>query len=153
MRKTRLSSVHLIPLSFLAAILIGTILLLFPISSAGGNWTSPVDALFTATTSVCVTGLVVKTTYEYWSLFGQVVILILIQIGGIGVITAVSTLMMLARRRFSLSDRLMLRDALNLEDMSGLLSFLARIIRWTLLVEMTGALLYMLAFVPRFGPA
>lgn len=153
MRCIKLSSIHLIPLSFLAAILLGTLLLSLPVSSAEGNWTSFPDALFSATTAVCVTGLVVKDTYQYWSLFGQAVILVLIQIGGIGVITAVSTLMLLARKRFSLSDRLTLRDSLNLEDISGLLSFLLKVIRVTLAVELIGAFFYMLAFVPRFGAA
>ena len=153
MKKIRLTSAHLIPLSFLAAILIGTVFLALPISSAAGNWTPFTDALFTATTSVCVTGLVVKDTYQYWSHFGQVVILVLIQVGGIGVITAVSTMMMLARKRFSLSERLMLRDAMNLENLNDLLGFLLKVIRGTLVVEMIGALLYMIAFIPGFGMA
>ena len=153
MKKIRLTSANLIPLSFLAAILIGTVVLALPISSAAGNWTPFTDALFTATTSVCVTGLVVKDTYQYWSHFGQVVILVLIQVGGIGVITAVSTMMMLARKRFSLSERLMLRDAMNLENLNDLLGFLLKVIRGTLVVEMIGALLYMIAFIPGFGMA
>ena len=153
MKKIRLTSAHLIPLSFLAAILIGTVFLALPISSAAGNWTPFTDALFTATTSVCVTGLVVKDTYQYWSHFGQVVILVLIQVGGIGVITAVSTMMMLARKRFSLSERLMLRDAMNLENLNDLLGFLLKVIRGTLVVEMIGALLYTIAFIPGFGMA
>ena len=148
----KLRSVYLIPLSFLIAILIGTLLLALPISSAEGNWTSFPDALFSATTSICVTGLVVKETFRYWSLFGQVVILILIQIGGIGVLTAIATLMLITRRHFTLSDRLMLRDALNLDSISGLLGFLTRIISGTLAIEAAGAVLYMFAFVPRFGP-
>ena len=143
MKKIRLTSAHLIPLSFLAAILIGTVFLALPISSAAGNWTPFTDALFTATTSVCVTGLVVKDTYQYWSHFGQVV----------GVITAVSTMMMLARKRFSLSERLMLRDAMNLENLNDLLGFLLKVIRGTLVVEMIGALLYTIAFIPGFGMA
>ena len=149
----RLSSVHVIPLSFLAAIIIGTLLLALPVSSAQGQWTSLPDALFSATTAVCVTGLVVKETFRYWSLFGQAVILVLIQIGGIGVITTVSTMLLLAHRHFSLSERLMLRDALNLETLSGLLSFLTRVIIGTLGVELAGALFYMFAFVPRYGLA
>ena len=87
MKNIKLSSVYVIPLSFLGAILIGTILLALPIASADRSWTPLVDALFTATTSVCVTGLVVVDTFSYWSIFGQVVILLLIQIGGLGVIT------------------------------------------------------------------
>lgn len=151
MKKTKLSSVYLIPLSFLSAILIGTLFLILPVSSAGGDWTPFVDALFTATTSVCVTGLVVVDTYSYWSIFGQAVILVLIQIGGLGVITVVSTMMLLAQKRFSLSQRTVLRDALNLETLQDLLGFLSKLIRGTLAAELTGALLYMLAFVPRFG--
>ena len=150
MNRIKLTSAHLIPLSFLAAILIGTIILALPISSAAGNWTPFTDALFTATTSVCVTGLVVKDTYQYWSHFGQVVILALIQIGGIGVITAVSTMMMLARKRFSLSERLMLRDAMNLENLNDLLGFLLKVIRGTFVVEMIGACLYVFTAISAF---
>lgn len=153
MKSLKLSSVHVIPLSFLGAILIGTVLLTLPVSCAGGSWTPPVDALFTATTAVCVTGLVVVDTFSYWSLFGQAVILVLIQIGGLGVITVVSTLMLAAHRRFTLSSRLVLRDALNLDSLSDLLGFLSKVVRGTLLVELVGALLYMLDFVPRYGPA
>ena len=151
MKKFKLSSVHIIPLSFLCAILLGTLLLALPVSSASGSATPLIDALFTATTSVCVTGLVVVDTFSYWSLFGQAVILLLIQIGGLGVITVVSTLMLVAHKRFSLSNRLMLRDALNLDSLSDLLGFLARVARGTLLVELAGALFYMLDFVPRYG--
>ena len=151
MKNIKLSSVYLIPLSFLGAILIGAILLALPVSSAAGTWTPPIDALFTAVTSVCVTGLVVVDTYSHWSLFGQAVILLLIQIGGLGVITVVSTLMLVAHKRFSLSDRLMLRDAMNLDTISGLLGFLSRVIRGTLIVELAGAVFYAMAFVPRFG--
>ena len=153
MKTFKLSSIHLIPLSFMGAILIGTLLLILPVSSAAGSWTPFVDALFSATTSVCVTGLVVVDTFSYWSMFGQVVILLLIQIGGLGVITVVATLMLVTRKHFSLSDRLMLRDAMNLETISGLLGFLARVVRGTLIVELIGALLYMPAFIPRYGIA
>ena len=151
MKRFRLSSIHLIPLSFLAAILIGTVLLSLPVSSAEGHWTPLVDSLFTAATSVCVTGLVVVDTYLYWSTFGQAVILVLIQIGGLGVITVVATLMLLANKRFSLNSRLTLKDALNLNSTSGLLGFLSRIIRGTVIAELVGALLYMTAFIPRLG--
>ena len=151
MKKFKLSSIHLIPLSFLAAILIGTVLLALPVSSASGTWTPFEDALFTSATSVCVTGLVVVDTYLYWSVFGKAVILVLIQIGGLGVITVVATLMLLAHKHFSLSSRLTLRDAMNLDSISGLLGFLSRVIRGTLIVELIGALLYMPAFIPVFG--
>ena len=151
LKKIKLSSVYLIPLSFLGAILIGTLLLVLPVSSASGTPAPFVDALFTATTSVCVTGLVTVDTYNYWSLFGHIVILVLIQIGGLGVITVVSTMILMTRKKFSLSERLLLRDALNLESLSDLLEFLAKLIRGTLIAELIGAILYMFAFIPRFG--
>lgn len=153
MKKLKLSSVYLIPLSFLGAILVGTVFLMLPVSSAGGNWTPLVDALFTATTSVCVTGLVVVDTFSYWSIFGQSVILLLIQVGGLGVITVVSTLMLMARKHFSLSARTVLRDSLNLESLSDLLGFLSKLVRGTVAAELTGALLYMIVFIPQFGVA
>ena len=151
MKKHKLSSIHLIPISFLSAILFGTILLSLPFSSADGSWTSLENSLFTATTSVCVTGLVVVDTFSYWSIFGKTVILLLIQIGGLGVITVFSTMMLIAHKNFSLSSRLTLRDALNLESISGLLGFLSRIVRGTLIVELAGAILYLPAFIPAFG--
>ncbi|MBP3819712.1 MAG: potassium transporter TrkH, partial [Butyrivibrio sp.] len=114
MKKWSFSSEHLIPLSFLGAILIGTLLLLLPISSASGNTTDFLTALFTATTSVCVTGLVVVDTYSHWSVFGQVIILILAQIGGLGIITVASLFMLVTRKKFSMGQRIILTDALNL---------------------------------------
>ena len=86
----KLTNTRLLAISFAAVILFGTLLLCFPFSSAAGEWTNPVDALFTATTATCVTGLVVKDTGTYWSLFGQIVILTLIQVGGIGFMTLIT---------------------------------------------------------------
>ena len=91
-------------------------------------------------------------TYAHWSLFGKVVILILIQLGGLGIVTAISMVMLFLRRRFSLRSRTLLLDALNLDSRLGLLSFLTRIFKWTLIVEGLGAALYCFAFIPRFGP-
>ena len=151
LRKHRISSVQLIPMSFLAAILAGTLLLMLPICTAPGEKTPFLTALFTATTSVCVTGLVVVDTFSHWSTLGHLVILGLIQIGGLGVITVNATMMLLVRRRFSLGDRLLLQDALNLERSAGILGFLVKLLRGTLIVEGAGALLYALAFVPAYG--
>ncbi|MBR2669191.1 MAG: potassium uptake protein [Solobacterium sp.] len=153
MKSNKLSSAHLIPLSFLGAILIGTILLMCPFASANGTATPFLTALFTSTTSVCVTGLVVVDTYSHWSILGQFVILILIQIGGLGIITILSLLMVITRKKFSLGDRIMLQDALNLNSRSGVLQFMFRIIRGTLIVEAAGAILYALIFVRQFGAA
>jgi len=106
-RLLSLSTTHIILLSFLAAILTGAILLSLPISSADGKATPFLDALFTATTSTCVTGLVVTPTVTSWSVFGQIVILLLIQIGGLGVITIMSGLMILLHRKMPVTVSLL----------------------------------------------
>ncbi|MBQ1711739.1 MAG: potassium transporter TrkH [Firmicutes bacterium] len=142
---------RLIVLSFLFVILLGSFLLNLPWATKDGIEFTYFDALFTATSATCVTGLIVADTQTTFTVFGKIVLICLIQIGGLGVITVVATLMMLARKRFSLSSRLALRDALNLDSISGLLGFLSRIVRGTLIVEIIGALLYMIAFVPAFG--
>lgn len=153
MRKQRLwvSTTHIILLSFLIAILIGALLLSLPISSANGKATPFLDALFTATTSTCVTGLVVTPTVSSWSVFGQIVILILIQIGGLGVITIMSGLMILLHKKMGIGDRLLLQDAFNLNSLSGLVRFVKRVVGGTLIIEGIGALLYMTVFIPEFG--
>ena len=115
MKRIRIAPVQFIPLSFFITILTGTLLLLLPFSTAAGQETGVVTALFTATTSVCVTGLVVVDTYAHWSLFGQLVILILIQIGGLGVVAVGSIILLLGKRKFSLSDRLLIGDSLNVD--------------------------------------
>lgn len=149
--RKRISPGRIIPVSFLLAILFGTFLLMLPVSSATGESQDLVTALFTATTSVCVTGLVVVDTYAAWSLFGKIVILILIQLGGLGIISFTSMMMILLRRRFSIEDRQLLVDAMNFDTGNGLLRFLIRIFRWTFAVEGFGALLYTFEFIPRYG--
>ena len=151
LREIKLSPVQIIPASFFLAIAAGTVLLLLPVSSAKGCSTDFVTALFTATTSVCVTGLVVVDTYAHWSPFGQCVILLLIQAGGLGMIAVAASIMLVARRKFSLTDRILLRDAFNLNSHSRLLSFLMKVLKGTFLAEGIGALLYAAAFIPVFG--
>ncbi len=154
MKKQRLlslSTTHLILLSFLIAILVGTILLSLPISSSDGKPTPIIDALFTATTSTCVTGLVVNPTVSSWSVFGQVVILFLIQIGGLGVITIMSGIMILLHKKMGIGDRLLLQDAFNLNSLSGLIRFVKKVVTGTFIVEGCGALIYMTVFIPQFG--
>ncbi|MBP5599164.1 MAG: potassium transporter TrkH [Lachnospiraceae bacterium] len=151
MNKRLFSSVQMIPISFFAAIIVGAFLLMFPFASKDGSWTSFVDALFTSATSICVTGLTVVDTGNYWSIFGQTIILILIQIGGLGVITVFSIIMIVAQKKFTLSDRIMLKDALNLETTSGVIKFMIRIIKMTAFVEILGAALYSIEFIPRYG--
>lgn len=153
MKKQRLkmSTTHIILVSFLAAIMIGALLLSLPISSADGKATPFIDALFTATTSTCVTGLVVTPTVTSWSVFGQAVILLLIQIGGLGVITIMSAIMIMLNKKMGIGDRLLLQDAFNLNSLSGLIRFVKKVVFGTLLIEGVGALLYMTVFVPEFG--
>ena len=149
--KIRLSTTQIILLSFLAAILIGAVLLSLPISAANGETTPFVDALFTATTATCVTGLVVVPTVVHWSLFGQIVILLLIQIGGLGIITVMAGLGLLLQRKLRLADSLLIQDAFNLNSLSGLGSFVKKVILGTLLIEGIGAVLYMPIFIPKYG--
>ena len=153
MKKSKLkpSTTHIILFSFFIAVLLGAVLLSLPISSATEEWTPFVDALFTSTTATCVTGLVVVPTFSAWSTFGHIVILFLIQIGGLGVITVVSILAMMFHRKMGLSDRLLLQDAFNLNTLSGLSKFVKKVVLGTFLVEGIGALLYMTVFVPEFG--
>ena len=152
-RRFRVSPAKIIPASFLFVILLGTLLLMLPISSADGQGKDPVTALFTATTSVCVTGLVVVDTFAAWSIVGKIVILILIQLGGLGIISFMSMTMVLLKRRFSLEDRQLLVDAMNFDTGNGMLRFLMRIFRWTFIVEGLGAVMYLAEFIPRFGIA
>ena len=147
----RLTTTQIIMLSFLGMILLGSVLLALPISSADGRPVPYLDALFTATTATCVTGLVTLTTVSTWSTFGHVVILLLIQIGGLGVITIISAVMILLNKRMGIGDRLLLQDAFNLNTLSGIVRFVKRVLFGTFLVEGVGALLYMTVFVPEFG--
>lgn len=146
-----LSTTQWIMLSFFIVILIGSLLLFLPISVKEGQSVTYLDALFTATSATCVTGLVTVPTVTTWSIFGQIVILILIQIGGLGVVTILSGMMMLLHRRIGLGNRLLIQDAMNLNTLSGLLRFIKKVLLGTLLVEGVGALLYMIVLVPDFG--
>lgn len=147
----KLSTTQVIMLSFFFAILLGSFLLALPIASATGVAVPYIDALFTATTSICVTGLVTVPTVSTWSLFGQIVILILIQIGGLGIITVISGLMISLHKKIGIGDRLLIQDAFNLNSLSGLVKFIKNVLLGTFIVEGVGALLYMTVFVPEYG--
>lgn len=149
--KKSLSTTQIIALGFFVAILIGTALLMLPVSSADGRVTPLIDSLFTATTSICVTGLVVVPTYLHWSAFGKVVILLLIQLGGLGIISFTTGIMMVIGRRITLHDRILLEDALNLNTLSGLVAFLRKIFCGTFIIEGIGALGYTFLFIPKYG--
>ena len=126
MRRVRFkpTTTQIIAFSFLPVILLGSLILWLPVSSADGESVAYLDALFTATTATCVTGLVTVTTAEAWSFFGQAVILLLIQIGGLGVVTIMSSFMMAVRRKMNMGANLLIADAFNLNTMSGLSEFL-----------------------------
>ncbi len=149
--RLKLSTTQKIMISFLLVILIGSILLALPVSWAEGENISYIDALFTATTAVCVTGLVTVPTVSAWSTFGQVIILVLIQIGGLGVVTILSGLMISFHRRIGIGDRMLIQDAFNLNTLSGLVEFVRKVLVGTFIVEAIGALLYMTVFVPEYG--
>ena len=138
-------------LSFLLAILVGSILLSLPISTADGKPVPYIDALFTATTSICVTGLVTLPTFSTWSLFGQIIMLLMIQIGGLGIVTILSGILITFNRRLGLKDRILVQDAFNLNSLAGIVKFLKRVLQGTFLVEGIGALLYMTVFIPEYG--
>lgn len=152
MQKTKkLSPAHTIPISFLITILVGALLLMLPFSSANGKFTDFLTSLFTATTSVCVTGLVVVDTYAHWSFFGQLIILILVQMGGLGMIAIAATIMLITHKKFSLGDRMLLQDSFNLSSGTKLLKFLTRVLKGTFIVEGLGAMMYSFVFIPQFG--
>ncbi len=147
----RLSSTQIISMGFLIIILVGSLLLYLPISSADGKSVSYVDALFTATTATCVTGLVTLPTVTAWSIFGQAVILVLIQIGGLGVITIAASIMLMLKKRIGIDNRILIQDSFNLNSLSGIVKFVKRVIIGTFIIEGIGALLYMTVFIPEFG--
>lgn len=149
--KLQLTTTHIIMLSFLIVIMLGSMILSLPVSSSNGNAVPYLDALFTSTTATCVTGLVTLPTASTWSVFGQIVILFLIQIGGLGVITTMSAFMILLHKRMGISDRLLLQDACNLNNYSGIVRFVKKVVFGSVLVEAIGALMYMTVFIPEFG--
>lgn len=149
--KKRLSSFQVILLGFAGVILLGALLLMLPISSAERVVTPFNEALFTSTSAVCVTGLVVKDTGSYWSAFGQAVIITLIQIGGLGVVTIAASFSMLAGRRISLMQRSTMQDAISAPKVGGIVKLTKFIITGTFIIEAVGAVSMMPVFYKNFG--
>lgn len=149
--KERLSTTRKIMLSFAMGIAFGTLLLMLPISSADGRGVPFLDALFTATTAICVTGLVTVPVFSTYSFFGQVIILILIQTGGLGIITIMYGILIRFRKRMRLSESFLMQDVFNIDTISGMESFIKNVFIGTFIVEGVGALLYMTVFIPQFG--
>ena len=152
LRKRRLTSSQIILFGFAAVILVGALLLMLPVSSSAGTMTAPLDCLFTSTSAVCVTGLVVYDTATHWSAFGQAVILLLIQIGGMGVVTVAIAITMASGKKISLMQRSTMQDAISAHQVGGIVRFTGFILRGIFLFEMLGALALMTVFVPEFGP-
>jgi trk system potassium uptake protein len=138
-------------LGFIAVILAGTALLMMPFATSSGQWNNPVVALFTATSAVCVTGHVVVDTATYFSGLGQFVIMLLVQIGGLGYMTVTTFLLLLLGRRFGLKDKIAIQQALDRRSLQGSNQILRSIVATTLIFELTGAFLLLLEFVPRVG--
>ena len=147
-----ISPMKLILGGYCMIILIGTILLALPISTKGEGTTSITDCFFTATSATCVTGLVRFDTFSHWTVFGQMVILTLIQIGGIGCMTVAILMMVLARRKITLNQRSLMQNSISAPQIGGIVRMTKFIALGTFAVEFVGMLLLCVDFIPRFGP-
>ncbi|MEH2945157.1 potassium transporter TrkG, partial [Lachnospiraceae bacterium KK002] len=147
----RLSRVQTIALGFLLIIIAGTVLLMLPAASRSGESAGFLNALFTSTSSTCVTGLVVVDTYSNWTLFGQIVILVLIQTGGLGFITIGIFFSIFLKRRIGLKERNLIQESVNTLHIGGAVRLVRKIVFYTAIIEGTGAVLLMIRFIPRFG--
>lgn len=141
---------QILVIGFALLIIVGTILLSLPISSASGNPTGLLTCFFTSTSAVCVTGLVVVDTGTYWSLFGKTIILLLIQAGGLGFMTVTSFLALLIGRKITLRERLLIQESLNKLNIQGTVKFVKYVLFTTLAIEGIGAILFSIKFIPIF---
>lgn len=146
-----LNPVRILALSFMIVILIGGLLLSLPISSKEGNFTPFIDALFTSTSAVCVTGLVTLDTGTYWSIFGKSVILTLIQIGGLGFMSFTTLSAIYLGKKLGLKERLLMMEAYNALSLQGIIKMVKYVVFFTFGVELTGALILATQFVPKLG--
>ncbi|MGN0335582.1 MAG: TrkH family potassium uptake protein [Lachnospiraceae bacterium] len=149
--KKKLTSSQIIILGFAAAIILGSLLLMLPFSTHDGKGAVFTDALFTATSAVCVTGLVVQDTASYWSGFGQLVLLILIQIGGMGVVTAAAAIATASGRKINLKQRSLMQEAISAPKVGGIVRLTGFILKMTFIFEMAGALIMAPVFCKEFG--
>ena len=150
-KKNRFTSFQIIIIGFAAVIIIGALLLMLPVSSKAGVMTPFNEALFTSTSAVCVTGLVVQDTATYWSWFGQGIILVLIQIGGLGVITIAVSFALLSGRKISLMQRSVMQEAISAPKVGGIVRLTGFVLKGTFLIEFVAALIMMPVFVKDFG--
>ena len=149
--QSRLTQTQYIAYGFVGVILMGSLLLMLPISSRDGSVTPFIDCLFTAASASCVTGLVVYDTWTHWTLFGQLVILTMIQIGGLGFVTIGVFLSMVLRRKIGLKQRGLMQESVNTLEIGGMVRLAKKIILGTLLFEGMGALILALRFIPELG--
>lgn len=149
--KKKISSFQIIILGFASVILAGSLLLMLPWATAEPGGAPFLDALFTATSAVCVTGLIIYDTATYWSVFGQAVIILLIQIGGMGVVTVAVATFMFSGRKISLAQRSTMQEAISAPQMGGIVKLTGFILRATLLIEFLGALIMSVVFCRDFG--
>lgn len=150
-KRRTITPAQIIILSFLAMIFIGTLLLMLPWATQNAQGASFSDALFTATSATCVTGLVVQDTATYWSGFGQAVILLLIQIGGMGVVTVAVAIFMVSGKRIGLKQRWVMQESISAPQVGGIVRLTGFILKSTFLMEGIGALLLAFRFCPRYG--
>ncbi|MBF8808407.1 MAG: TrkH family potassium uptake protein [Enterococcus lacertideformus] len=149
--RKRLSPVQLIAAGFFVLILVGGGLLTLPFFSNSGESTDFVDALFTATSAICVTGLTTLNTAEHWNSAGQFLIMLLIEIGGLGFMMVPIIFFAIAKKKISFSMRIILKEALNLEKMSGVMNLMFYILKFAVVIQLLGALALSVVFVPKFG--
>ena len=150
-RNFKLRGVQILALGFLLLILVGALILTLPISTTSGESTNFLDALFTATSAVCVTGLIVVDTGTYWNAFGQTVIMILIEIGGLGFMSFTTLIAIILGKKITLRERLILQDAMNTFNIQGLVKMVKYVLVFTVSVQFFGALLFSTQFVPEYG--
>lgn len=150
-KKYYFTSTRVIAAGFFLVMLLGALLLMIPAATVEGETTTFLTAMFTSATSICVTGLVVVDTFSHWTLFGKIVILCMIQIGGFGVITVYAMLLITLKKRISLYDRALIQDYYNMNSIRGMIRFLLGVVKGTVIVELSGAVLYMFVFVPEMG--
>lgn len=151
LEKRRMNHAQIIAIGYLLVILVGTLILMLPVSARPGETTKFFDALFTATSATCVTGLVVVDTATHWSIFGQCIILLMIQIGGMGFMTMGVMFAMLMKKTISLKVRGLLQESVNSIQLGGVVKLARMIIKGTILVEGLGAIALLFVFVPEFG--
>lgn len=146
-----ISHTKIIAIGFFLVILTGSLLLMLPIATRSGEDTTFLGALFTSTSATCVTGLIVYDTFTHWTVFGQVVIITLIQIGGLGFLTIGVMFALFLGKRITLSARELLQDSMNVLNIGGIVKFTKKIIRYTIIFESVGAILLSIRFIPEFG--